>query len=242
MKTVLSRKLSASGFSLGEKLKIGGVEVTCLRDLKGVPLLLISNVFYGPNWPQIHNCLKDVVPAPNLITLGGTPAVIVKDSASTRELIAGLFKSANVSRAKQVHLEGVGFVELENKAKLDSKVFALPLISVVWVLGLGVAWGGNQQPSQSDEILIASAPCIVDSNQTEFNSWLSESLKLEGALVLGQAIQKKTELGELALVVEGIIGSAAKIIGTASCSDGRQSAINHRVDISGSGAVLELGQ
>jgi hypothetical protein len=51
-----------------------------------------------------------------------------------------------------------------------------------------------------------------------------------------------TELGELTVLVESIIGSAAKVTGVAECSEGRERVINHRVDTSGSGVVLELGQ
>ncbi len=51
-----------------------------------------------------------------------------------------------------------------------------------------------------------------------------------------------TGLGEMTVLVESVIGSAAKVTGVAECSDGRERAINHRVDTSGSGAVLELGQ
>lgn len=239
---MILRKLAASGYSLGEKLKIRGVEATCLSDPRGISVLIVSSVFYGPSWVQIHNCVKHLAPAPTLITLGSTPSVLVKDSVSTRELISGLFKSANASRAKQVHLEGVGFVELESKSKLEPKVLALPLISILCVLGLGIAWGNSQGPSQSAETPIASETCIVDSHQIVFDSWLSESLLPDGPLSFGQAIQKNTDRGDLDIVVEGIIGSAAKISGVASCSDGKQRTINHRVDTSGSGVVLELGQ
>jgi hypothetical protein len=221
---------------------MSGVEATCIRDPRGCSMLLVSNVFYGPSWVQIHKCLEHVVPAPTLITLGSSPAVLVEDSTSNRELIAELFRGAKLSRAKEVHLEGVGFVELENKSKLDKRVFVLPLLSIACVLAIGIFLGNHQQPSQGVETTSAVQFCIVDKNQAEFDSWLSDALKSEGTLNLGQAIQKITEQGELAIVVEGIIGSAAKIIGTASCSDGRQIAINHRVDISGSGAVLGLGQ
>ena len=48
-------------------------------------------------------------------------------------------------------------------------------------------------------------------------------------------------MGQLDIIVESIIGSAAKVTGVAVCSDGRQRAINHRIDTSGEGAVFELG-
>jgi hypothetical protein len=145
-----------------------------------------------------------------------------------------------------VHLDGVGFVELENKAKPELKLFALPLISIILVVVLGLFWSSSQQQSQQPnggaEVLTAADPCIVDANKSEFERWLGESLENQPALSVGQEIQMNTELGELTVLVESIIGSAAKVTGVAECSDGRKRAINHRVDTSGSGAVLELGQ
>jgi hypothetical protein len=145
-----------------------------------------------------------------------------------------------------VHLDGVGFVELENKAKPELKLFALPLISIILVVVLGLFWSSSQQqsqqPNEGTEVITVADSCIVDANKSEFERWLGESLENQPALSVGQEIQMNTELGELTVLVESIIGSAAKVTGVAECSDGRKRAINHRVDTSGSGAVLELGQ
>jgi hypothetical protein len=209
-------------------------------------MLLVSNVFYGPSWAQIYKSVEHLNPSPSLITLGKTPAVLIADTASNREQIGSLFERANASRSKQVHLDGVGFVELENKAKPEFKLLALPLISIILVVGLGIFWSSSQQQSQQQnegvEVLTAADACIVDANKSEFERWLGESLENQPALSVGQEIQMNTELGELTVLVESIIGSAAKVTGVAECSDGRKRAINHRVDTSGSGAVLELGQ
>jgi hypothetical protein len=209
-------------------------------------MLLVSNVFYGPSWVQIHKSVEHLIPTPSLITLGKSPAVLMADTVSNRELIASLFERANTSRNKQVHLDGVGFVELENKAKPEFKLLALPLISIFLVVGLGIFWSSSQQQSQEqnegEEAHTAADSCIVDANKFEFESWLGESLSNQPAVSVGQEIQMNTELGELTVLVESIIGSAAKVTGVAECSDGRKRAINHRVDTSGSGAVLELGQ
>ena len=75
-----------------------------------------------------------------------------------------------------------------------------------------------------------------------FDSWLADFLEKQTARSVGQEIQMNTGLGEMTVLVESVIGSAAKVTGVAECSDGRKRAINHRVDTSGSGAVLELGQ
>ena len=246
MRPVVARKLTALGYSTGKKLKLPGVEAICVQDPLGQSMLLVSNVFYGPSWVQIHKSVEHLIPTPSLITLGNTPAVLMADTVSNRELIASLFERANTSRNKQVHLDGVGFVELENKAKPEFKLLALPLISIILVVGLGIFWSSSQQQSQQQnegvEVLTAADSCIVDANKSEFESWLGESLSNQPALSVGQEIQMNTELGELTVLVESIIGSAAKVTGVAECSDGRKRAINHRVDTSGSGAVLELGQ
>lgn len=245
MRPVVARKLTALGYSTGKKLKLPGVEAICVQDPLGQSMLLVSNVFYGPSWVQIHKSVEHLIPTPSLITLGNTPAVLMADTVSNRELIASLFERANTSRNKQVHLDGVGFVELENKAKPEFKLLALPLISIILVVGLGIFWSSSQQSQKQNEgveVLTATDSCIVDGNKSEFDRWLGESLSNQPALIVGQEIQMNTELGELTVLVESIIGSAAKVTGVAECKDGRKRAINHRVDASGSGAVLELGQ
>jgi hypothetical protein len=246
VRAVVARKLTALGYSTGKKLKLPGVEAICVQDPNALAMLLISNVLYGPSWAQIYKSVEHVNPTPILITLGNSPAVLIADSASNRELIGSLFERANASRSKQVQLDGIGFVELENKAKPDLKLFALPLISIFLVVGLGIFWSSSQQQSQEqnegEEAITAADSCIVDGNKSEFDSWLGESLSNQPALSVGQEIQMNTGLGELTVLVESIIGSAAKVTGVAECSDGRKRAINHRVDTSGSGAVLELGQ
>jgi hypothetical protein len=246
MRAVVARKLTALGYSPGKKLKLPGVEAICVQDPLGQSMLLVSNVLYGPSWAQIYKSVEHLIPTPNLITLGKTPAVLMADSTSNRELIRSLFETANTSRSKQVHLDGVGFVELETKAKPELKLFALPLISIFLVVGLGIFWSSSQQQNQQQneevEALTAVDSCIVDGTKSEFDRWLGESLSNQPALSAGQEIQMNTGLGELTVLVESIIGSAAKVTGVAECKDGRKRAINHRVDASGSGAVLELGQ
>ena len=246
MRSVVARKLTALGYSIGKKQKLSGVEAICVQDPLGKSMLLVSDVFYGPSWAQIYKSIEHLTPTPSLITLGNTPSVLIADTASNRELVGSLFERANTSRSKQVHLDGVGFVELENKAKPELKTLALPLISIILVVVLGIFWSSSQQQSQEqnegEEALTAMDSCIVDANKSEFQSWLGESLSNQPALSAGQEIQVNTELGELTVLVESIIGSAAKLTGVAECGDGRKRAINHRVDTSGSGAVLELGQ
>jgi hypothetical protein len=246
MRAVVARKLTALGYSIGKKLKLPGVEAICVQDPRGSEKLLVSNIFYGPSWPEIYKSIEHLTPTPTLTNLGTTPAVLIEDSVSNRELIANLFARAKATRSKQVHLDGIGFVELENKAKPEFKLLALPLISVVLMVGLGIFWNHNQKqsqnPNEASNVLPAVLSCIVDSTKPEFDRWLGESLANQPALSVGQKIQINTELGELSASVESIIGSAAKVTGLAGCSDGRERSINHRVDVSGSGEVFELGQ
>jgi hypothetical protein len=236
------RKLTASGYSIGQKLRARGVEVICLKDPLGISMLLVSNVFYGPSWAQIHKALASLDSKLILLTLGTTPAVLIEDSACARERIEGLFNFTNSAVGRQVHLEGVGFVELETKVKPELKRFALPLVSIVCVVGLGIIWGSSAKPSQRLDLPPVSMMCIVDSTSSEFQGWIIDSLSGEGILSLGEEVQKSTASGAINIVVESTIGSAAKVRGSAVCDDGRKRTINHRVDTSGSGAILELGQ
>jgi hypothetical protein len=242
MRPLVSRKLSASGYSIGQKLKFRGVETTCVTDARGRSMLLVSNVFFGPTWAQIHKALEKVDPAPTLISFGNTPSVLISDSASSREVIASLFDTASSSRGNQVHLEDVGFVELESKAKIDIRRFALPLVSIVCVIGIAFFWRDSSKPTDSLNLAPAAKVCIVDSTSSEFQSWLIDSLSDEKPLSSGIEIRKSTASGELNIVVEGTIGSAAQVIGTAACDDGRERSINHRIDTSSSGEAFELGQ
>ena len=239
----MSRKLTASGYSIGQRLKLRGVDATCLKDSRGMSMILVSNIFYGPSWAQIFKSFAHLVPAPSLVTLANTPAVLIDDSTINREILGSLFSEAKASRVKQVHLEGVGFVELDAKAKLDLKLLVLPLVSVVCAVALGIFWGNSNQPrGQSVDVEPIGEVCVVDKNRPEFEAWLLDSLGAETGLISGKKIQKTTAMGKLEIVVESTIGSAAKVTGLAVCGDGRQRAINHRVDTSGSGVVLELGQ
>jgi hypothetical protein len=241
MRALLSRKLSALGYSIGQKLKLRGVEATCLTNRQGDCLLLVSNVFYGPSWVQIFKSLEHLVPSPTLVTHGNTPAVLIADSPIARDLVGRLFEEAKVSRGKQVHLEGTGFVELESKPKPDLKRLALPLASIVFVVTFGIFWGNSQQKSQSVGVAPVADSCIVDLSPAEFENWLSQTLESEPALSGGLEVQKQTNLGQLNIVVENTIGSAAKVTGKAVCADGRERLVNHRIDSSGEGAVFELG-
>ena len=237
----MSRKLIAMGYSIGQNLKLRGIEATRLTNQRGDCLLLVSNVFFGPSWVQIHSCLEHLVPTPTLITLGNTPSVLIADSSIAKELLEGLFESSNSSRGRQVHLEGTGFVELESKPRPNVKLLALPLASIVFVVTLGIFWGSSQQESQSVEVAPLVGTCIVDLSPAEFENWLSQTLDSEESLSWGLELQKQTELGQLNIIVENTIGSAAKVTGVAVCSDGRERLVNHRIDTSGEGAVFELG-
>jgi hypothetical protein len=156
-------------------------------------------------------------------------------------LLGRLFESSNFSRGRQVHLEGVGFVELESKPRPNVKLLALPLFSIVCVVSLGILWGNSEQTGQSMDVALAMDTCVVDLSPAEFENWLSQTLDSEESLSGGLELQKQTELGQLNIVVENTIGSAAKVAGMAVCSDGRERLVNHRIDTSGVGAVFELG-
>jgi hypothetical protein len=156
-------------------------------------------------------------------------------------LLRRLFESCNFSRGRQVHLEGVGFVELESKPRPNVNVLALPLFSIVCVVSLGILWGNSEQAGESVDVGLAMDTCIVELSPAEFENWLIQTLDSEESLSGGQELQRQTELGQLNIVVETTIGSAAKVTGVAVCSDGRERLVNHRIDTSGEGAVFELG-
>jgi hypothetical protein len=242
MRTLIIRKLTASGYEVGIRLKVSGVEATQIKNQLGSSMLLISSVPHGPSWPQIHKSLQKLDSSPGLVLFGKHPAVLVEDSKHARDILGSLSKNANFDRSRQVFLEDVGFVDLDSKSRPNFRLMLLPASSLVLVLVLGTFWNFIEQPSEEKQKQAATVVCIVDSNKPEFNQWLSSSLQSEPALIAGQEVLVNSELGDLKVVVERVIGSAAKVSGSAMCSDGRELKINHRVDISGTGDVLELGQ
>jgi hypothetical protein len=241
MRSLLSRKLSASGYTIGARLKLRGVEATCLEDRRGNPILLISSSIFGPSWAQIYKALEHLVPAPVLLNLGNTPVILTEDSPSARSLIGAIHERAKVDRKKEVYLEGVGFVPLDTEAKLELKKFIFPAISVALVIALGIFWSASESTNQAEEELPDLQNCVAEMSSTEFENWLSQTLNSEVVLSGGIRLQEQTELGQLNIVVESTIGSAAKVTGSVTCADGRERLVNHRIDASGEGAVFELG-
>lgn len=242
MRNLNSRKLSAAGYLVGEKLRVFGVETTSIKDQQGTKLLLISNVPHGPSWPQIHKALEQLDHKPALVTLGKQPAVLAQDSDHARQIVRSLANNANYARSRQVFLEDVGFVELESRSKPNWRLFLFPLVSLVLVLTVGALGVPKDDPKGQGNVLEVVTACIVDASRYEFNQWLSRSLESEVSLIAGQEIEIEGEVAHLKIVVDNVIGSAAKVSGSAKCSDGRELKINHRVDTSGTGDVFELGQ
>lgn len=222
-------------------MKPRGVEATCLLDRRGNSMLLISSSRFGPSWPQIYKALEHLAPAPVLLNLGSTPVVLAEDSPSARSLIGSIHERAKEDRKREVHLEGVGFVSIDTEAKLELKKFLFPAISVALVIALGIFWSASEPTDQSEVELPDLNNCVVELSSAEFENWLSQTLNSEVVLSGGLQLQEQTDLGQLDIVVESTIGSAAKVTGTVTCTDGRERLVNHRIDTSGEGAVFELG-
>ena len=236
-----ARKLTALGYQVGPKLKFAGLEVVCLESQLRQRLLSVTSRFWGPSWPQIHFRLFGISPEPRLLSFRKTPSLLLDDTPESRAILESLTKTAKASRQSEVHIDDIGFVELEGKPLRDLKQFVLPSISVVVVLFFSFIWGSASSAPLEDSEQETRTSCIVDSSQAEFEVWLASSLASE-SLTANQVLEIATDLGKLELSVDSTIGSAAKVAGIAICEDGRQLVINHRVDTSGTGAVLELGQ
>lgn len=242
MRAGLKRKLAAYGYQLGRRLSFPNLEALCIEDRSGKASIYVSNSLLGPAWPQIYKTLEQERLTPELISFPKNPAVLVLDSDESRRLLGAMAKSIRTMRKKEVHLEGVGFVNLETKSKPEIRRVILPLLATICIVTLGSIWNGIETPGAIVEQEKIVAGCIVDSSQDEFQSWLTSALQTQVGIKPGQQIQISTGLGELNVDIESTIGSAAKITGSALCSDGRELVINHRVDTSGAGAVMGLGQ
>ena len=236
MRAMDARKLNALGYQVGPKLKFADLEVVCLESQLGQKLL-VTGRFWGPSWPQIHFYLSSISPKPKLMTFRETPALLVDDAPVARAILESLSRTSKAFRESEVHIDDIGFVELEGKPVRDLKQFVLPAVSILAVLVLGLVWG--LAPLEAKEQATESS-CIVDSSQAEFDSWLASALA--DLAISKEVLEIATDLGRLELRVDSTIGSAAKVSGVAVCDDGRELVINHRVDTSGTGAVLELGQ
>lgn len=241
MRTIDSRKLKALGYQAGDKLKFSGLEVICLESQSGENLLLVRNVLLGPGWPQIHKLLVSAQFEPRLLSLGSNQVVLVEDLPDVRRILETAALDARSIRQTEVHIDDIGFVALEEKISRKPKHLFLPALSVVFVIVTGILWGSIRSSPEEVQNQVFSPLCIVDASRADFESWLSSSLGSE-QVSKDQVLDIDTELGKLQLVVEETIGSAARVTGVAVCDDGRELIINHRVDTSGTGVVLELGQ
>ncbi len=240
MRAMDARKLNALGYQVGPKLKFANLEVVCLESQLGQKLL-VTGRFWGPSWPRIHFYLSSISPKPKLMTFRKTPALLVDDAPVARAILESLSRTSKAFRESEVHIDDIGFVELEGKPVRDLKQFVLPAVSVLAVLVLGLVWGSASSAPLEPKEQASESSCIVDSSQAEFDSWLASALALDPA-ISKEVLEIATDLGRLELRVDSTIGSAAKVSGVAVCDDGRELVINHRVDTSGTGAVLELGQ
>jgi hypothetical protein len=235
------RKLNALGYQIGSKLNFSGLEVSCLESQLGQRLLIVESRLFGPSWPQIHFCLSSISPGPRLVSIRKTPALLIDDLPEIRAVLETLYKNAEAIRQSEVHIDDIGFVELEGKPARELKQFALPAGSAVLVLVLSFIWGSANSAPIEPNVTLPGSSCIADSTKAEFESWLASSLASDSATD-NQVLEISTDLGKLELKVDSKIGSAAKVSGIVMCDDGRSLVINHRVDTSGAGTVLELGQ
>jgi hypothetical protein len=140
MRAIDARKLNALGYQVGPKLKFADLEVVCLESQLGQKLL-VTGRFWGPSWPQIHFYLSSISPKPKLVTFRKTPALLVDDAPVARAILESLSRTSKAFRESEVHIDDIGFVELEGKPVRDLKQFVLPAVSVLAVLVLGLVWG-----------------------------------------------------------------------------------------------------
>lgn len=175
------------------------------------------------------------------MTIRKTPALLIEDLQEVRAVLETLPKNAKAIRQSEVHIDDIGFVELERKPVRDLKQFALPVGSAVLVLVLSLVLGSANSAPIEPNVTVSGSSCIADSTKAEFDSWLARSLASDSATE-NQVLDISTDLGKLELSIDSTIGSAAKVSGIVMCDDGRSLVINHRVDTSGAGTVLELGQ
>jgi len=241
MKAMESRKLNALGYQLGPKLKIPGLEVMSLENQTGQQMLLIAGLVLGSTWPQIYLYLSKLNPAPRFVSVGKTPFVLIEDSSEARRLLELLPRDIRANRGREVHIEDIGFVELETKSVRQIRSLLLPAATVVGVVVLGLLWKPPISTSTDAKTEESGVSCIVDASKAEFHNWLSLVLGSQ-QISQGQVLEISTGLAQADLTVESTIGSAARVSGIAVCEDGRELEINHRVDLSGKGNVIELGQ
>lgn len=234
------RKLSAMGFQAREQLKIAGLDTTRLFDSTHQELLLISPKATGPSWPQVFQALVDFGPSLRILSAGKEPVVFVLDSVAARQALAQLSRAAKDSRGSEVFLENLGFSNIEQKAKFDMKNLLLPAVSVAVVITVGFILSTEPAPVENQDVQSVNETCVIDLTENEFRSWLAKAVQTQAPLSVGVTIQQATEVGDLEIIVEAVLGSAARVSGAVTCPDGRDRLVNHRIDTSGSGTVLEL--
>lgn len=177
------------------------------------------------------------------ITPLGRPYFVCPDTQELRELLVVIPSASRASGRAEILIQDVGFIKSELEKKIDYRTLIAPFIILVLTLAFGATQilSSEVREDPEQEQPLAAISCALDLEKAEFGSWLTGQLaqrKLDASSQL--AIQ--TDLGEIAIEVEQVLGSTQLIRGTVACEDGRATSLQFRTDSEQPGELIELGE
>jgi hypothetical protein len=236
------RTLATRGIEISSRLGIRGIEAHQAIDNQGEKLLVFSGGLLGTSWASVGFVLEQQGIRHTIISLG-RPYFVCSDTQELRELLFLVTEASRVSAREDILIQDVGFVRSELDKKFDYRALIAPLI----ILALTLAFGASQifrsevHEDPEQEQVVPAISCALDLDRAVFDSWIKGQLgkrRLEASSQF--AIQ--TELGEVAIEVDQVLGSTHLISGTLTCEDGRAVSLKFRTDGQRPGELIELGE
>ena len=239
MKHANRRLFSALGLEVGLRIRAPRLRVFMAKNLQGESLLLIRGSGFGPTWANLANIFEGSGQVVKILRVGEY-WVCIQDCFECRELIRLVSAQVTADSRTKILVPDVGFVESNQKRKIDPRHIAIPAIFLVSTMALG-AWLNIDVPEdKSLGVEEEAISCALDLKPQEFEGWLmqqlTKSLNAESRDLVAQ-----TELGLLNIRIDEQIGSTQKISGHLECPDGRSQAFEYRGDNTNLGKLMPLG-
>lgn len=239
MKHANRRLFSALGIEVGLRIRAPRLQVYMATNLQGESLLLVRGSGFGPNWANLANIFEGSGQVIKILRVGEY-WVCVQDCFECRELIQLVSSQVTADSKTKILVPDVGFVESNQKRKIDPRHIAIPAIVLVSSIALG-AWLNLDAPEdKSLGVEEETISCALDLKPQEFQGWLMQQLT-ESLNADSREFVAQTELGLLNVRIDQQIGSTQKISGHIECPDGRSQPFEYRGDNTNLGKLMPLG-
>jgi len=239
MKHANRRLFSALGIEVGLRIRAPRLQVFMAKNLQGENLLLVRGNGFGPTWANLANNFEGSGQVVKILRVGEY-WVCVLDCFECRELIRMVSAQVTADSKTKILVPDVGFVESNQKRKIDPRHIAIPAIVLVSSIALG-AWLNLDAPEDiSLGVEEEAISCALDLKPQEFEGWITQQLT-KSLNADSRELVSQTELGLLNVRIDQQIGSTQKISAHIECPDGRSQAFDYRGDNTNLGKLMPLG-